>query len=132
MSSLIDDLEEFADGKAYVLDGVAGHLKRSSFRGRSLLEHHVSAEGKRSARYKAVRKQLGDDYVSEIFDYDDVVRQLGFVWWDVVAKHRGLVIGKDRYSNRWFQLGRDGRPEHAERNLETVKKMIDAVYGPKR
>lgn len=58
---------EFINGKAYKLDGVHGHIVvDTSVPHHTKVEHVPSKAGKRSEAYQAVRRQLRDDYVTDL------------------------------------------------------------------
>ena len=72
----LDGAYEILDGMSYKLDGVAGTIRVERVNGMTELVHHASAAGKRSAKYRATREQLGDDYTTTVSNDDDVTGEL--------------------------------------------------------
>lgn len=61
-----DDALNFINGKAYKLDGVAGKIKVSGERPYTKVEHIPSKAGMRTEAYQWLRRELKDDYVTDL------------------------------------------------------------------
>lgn len=81
---------DFLDGKRYRLDGVEGRFKVTAHyisypyeRVEYSLEHLPSPKGKRSRAYRAMRSELGDDWVTDLSWSEDmrdvaIAQELGY------------------------------------------------------
>ena len=84
-----EDVWDFLDGRAYTLDGVHGKFEVSKREAlypyhhtAYSLYHRPSTKGKKSATYRKIKRDLGDDWDSDLSDqiekFCDIARKLGF------------------------------------------------------
>lgn len=83
-----DDFLAALDGKTCTLDGVHGHIrverrKRGSYYGGGVethITHEPSARGKRSEAYRKLRREMGDDWstdLTNVENIDEIARKCG-------------------------------------------------------
>lgn len=65
-SPTLEQAYEALEGMAYTLDGVAGTIHITRVHGMTEVEHHPTAAGRRSKRYRETRAELGDDYTTTV------------------------------------------------------------------
>lgn len=80
-----NELFTFLDGKAYTLDGIHGTFRQDVWVGldrvSEYLRHVPSAQGKRSKAYQDTKRQLGDDWSTDLTNglrYVDIAIELGY------------------------------------------------------
>lgn len=62
-----DEALDVIDGKRYTLDGIEGviHVDRSR-RFDTRVDHHPTAKGKKTEAYLKIKRQLGDDWSTDL------------------------------------------------------------------
>lgn len=78
---MLDQFYAYVDGQSYTLDGISGTLTvERDARGITRLLHTADAKGRGTDTYRERRRQLGDDYSSELPGdlYGNIAVKLGF------------------------------------------------------
>lgn len=86
--SIMEQLADYLEGKKYVLDGIEGKFKARTWTTRYgystiRIDHKPTEKGKRSEAYQVIKRQLGDDFDSDVTEDErlcDIATELGFVW----------------------------------------------------
>lgn len=86
--SIMEQLADFLQDKKYTLDGIEGIFKArtyTTFYGHSSIriDHKPTSKGKKSEAYQEIKRQLGDDFDSDVTEDErlcDIATELGFVW----------------------------------------------------
>lgn len=86
--TVIERVGEFLDGRRYKLDGIAGTFRATSFEAGYPYRHTVysishvpSAAGKKTEAYLKIRRELHDDWSTDLTDSDrlfEIAVKLGF------------------------------------------------------
>jgi len=95
--SINQTIFEFLDGRTVTLDGVHGELRYESYRAvypyehvRHTLVHKPSEKGQRSKAYLSQRRELGDDWQTDLTNSiertTDLALQFGFDFETVLEK----------------------------------------------
>jgi hypothetical protein len=88
MSTLVEEVGAFLNGRRYVMDGIAGVIRFKSYKAIYPYDrvvhsvwHEAAGEGKDSPRYQETKRELGDDWVTDLTDSDrlfEIAAELGF------------------------------------------------------
>jgi hypothetical protein len=84
----MDELFAFLHGKSYVLDGIRGVFHYETCKARvpyerivHKLSHEPDASGRRTKQYREIKRQLGDDWSTDLTDGErlcDIAVELGY------------------------------------------------------
>lgn len=70
----LDEAYSIINGMNWKLDGVCGRLSVERINGMTEVVHAASAVGKKSAAYRKIRRELGDDYTTTITLSDEMMK----------------------------------------------------------
>jgi len=65
-----DDVLEAINGKKITHDGISGTIRVERVFGRTKVSHEADARGRKSEKYRSLRRQLRDDWYTDLSESD--------------------------------------------------------------